>query len=406
MSNIHLPKSSRTVKNHPPDNLLTDLDQGISTRSRLHNLCAFCAFVAEFESKNVQEELVPPPQNAKVIGTRWAFKNKRDEDGNIIRNKARLVAQGYNQHEGIDYDETYAPVARLEAIRILMAFSAHKKFKLYQMDVKSAFLNGYLKEEVYVKQTPGFIHEKYPNYVYMPKKSVYGLRQSPRCWYERLSQFLVNKGFTRGTLDPTLFIFHKRDHFLLVQVYIDDIVFGSANESLCKWFSDCMHKEFDMSLMGELQYFLGLQINQSNAGIFIHQGKYIKDLLKRFALEHVTPKATPISTSVKLTKDKQGTSVDVTKFRGDCLVAWHSKKQTSVALSTAEGKYIAAAHFTRSRSATHQTPTVSALGLKHRQVGKIESEAFSGASHDSFERHAKASGSKVMSNSNSERKTL
>ncbi|KAL8111789.1 hypothetical protein AgCh_019472 [Apium graveolens] len=281
MSNIQLPKSSRTVKNHPPDNLLTDLDQGISTRSRLHNLCAFCAFVAEFEPKNAQEavadehwyvamqeelnqfercdvwELVPPPQDAKIIGTRWVFKNKKDEDGNIIRNKARLVAQGYNQQEGIDYDETYAPVARLEAIRILMAFAAHKKFKLYQMDVKSAILNGYLKEEVYVKQPPGFIHEKYPSYVYKLKKSVYGLRQSPRCWYERLSQFLVNNGFIR--------------------------VFGSSNESLCKWFSDCMHKEFDMSLMGELQYFLG-----------------------------------------------------------DCLVAWHSKKQTSVALSTAEGEYIAA----------------------------------------------------------------
>ncbi|KAL8116542.1 hypothetical protein AgCh_022894 [Apium graveolens] len=305
MSNIQLPKSSRTVKNHPPDNLLTDLDQGISTRSRLHNLCAFCAFVAEFEPKNAQEavadehwsvamqeelnqfercdvwELVPPPQDAKIIGTRWVFKNKKDEDGNIIRNKARLVAQGYNQQEGIDYDETYAPLARLEAIRILMAFAVHKKFKLYQMDVKSAFLNGYLKEEVYVKQ-------------------------SPYCWYERLSQFLVNNGFIR--------------------------VFGSSNESLCKWFSDCMHKEFDMSLMGELQYFLGLQINQSNAGIFIHQGKYIKDLLKRFALDHVTPKSTPMSTSVKLTKDEQG----------DCLVAWHSKKQTSVALSTADGEYITA----------------------------------------------------------------
>ncbi|KAL8103113.1 hypothetical protein AgCh_027590 [Apium graveolens] len=297
MSNIQLPKSSRTVKNHPPDNLLTDLDQGISTRSRFHNLCAFCAFVTEFEPKNAQEavadehwsvamqeelyqfercdvwELVPPPRDAKIIGTRWVFKNKKDEDGNIIRNKSRLVAQGYNQQEGIDYDETYASVAWLEAIRILMAFAAYKKFKLYQMDVKSTFLNGYLKEEVYVKQPPGFIHEKNLNYVYKLKKSVYVLRQSPRCWYERLSQFLVNNGFIR--------------------------VFGSSNESLCKWFSDCMHKEFDMSLMGELQYFLGSQV------------------------------------------DRKSTS-GACEFLGDCLVSWHSKKQTSVALSTAEGEYIAA----------------------------------------------------------------
>ncbi|KAL8107167.1 hypothetical protein AgCh_023829 [Apium graveolens] len=372
MSNIQLRKSSRTLKNHPPDNLLTDLDQGISTQSRLHNLCAFCAFVAEFEPKNAQEavadehwyvamqeelnqfercdvwELVPPPQDAKIISTRWVFKNKKDEDENIIRNNARLVAQGYNQQEGIDYDETYAPIARLEAIRILMAFAAHKKFKLYQMDVKSAFLNGHLKEEVYVKQPPGFIHEKYFNYVYKLKKSVYGLRQSPRCWYKRLCQFLVNNGFIHGTLDPTLFIFHKRDNFLLVQVYVDDIVFGSSNESLCNWFSDCMHKEFDISLMGELQYFLGLQINQSDAGIFIYQGKYIKDLLKRFTLDHVSPKSNPMSTSIKLTKDEQGSQVDrksisgACEFLGDCLVAWHRKKQTLVALSTTEGEYIAA----------------------------------------------------------------
>ncbi|KAL8157755.1 hypothetical protein AgCh_002454 [Apium graveolens] len=258
MSNIQLPKSSRTVKNHPPDNLFTYLDQGISTRSRFHNLCAFCAFVAEFEPKNAQEtvvdehwyvaiqeelnqfercdvwELVPPPRDAKIIGTRWVFKNKKDEDGNIIRNKARLVAQGYNQQEGINYDETYALVARLEAIQISMAFAAHKKFKLYQMDVKSAFLNGYLKVEVYVKQPPGFIHEKYPNYIYKLKKSVYGLRQSPHCWYE------------------------------------------------------CLNADY-----------AGSQV------------------------------------------DRKSTS-GACEFLGDCLVAWHSKKQTSVTLSTAEGEYIAA----------------------------------------------------------------
>ena len=202
--------------------------------------------------RNIVWDLVPRPSEKSVIGTKWVFKNKADEQGNITRNKARLVAQGYNQEEGIDYEETFSSVARLEVIRILLAYACFRNFKLYQMDVKSIFFNGYLKKEVYVKQPPRFVHEKYPNYVYRLKKSFYGLRQSPRCWYERLSQFLVNNGFIRGTLDPTLFIFHKRDNFLLVQVYVDDIVFGSSNESLCKWFSDCMHKEFDMSLMGEL----------------------------------------------------------------------------------------------------------------------------------------------------------
>ncbi|KAK1392382.1 hypothetical protein POM88_011438 [Heracleum sosnowskyi] len=211
-----------------------------------------------------------------------------------------------------------------------MGYAAHKQFKLYQMEVKSAFLNGYLQEEVYVKQLSGFVHEKYPHFVYKLKKSVYGLRQSPRCWYDRLNDFLVTTGFTRGTLDPTLFIYHKNNAFLLVQVYVDDIVFGSSNESLC---------------------------------IFIHQSKYIRDLLKCFDLESISSKTTPMSVSVKLTADKEGKYVDTTKYRdadyaaplvdrkstsgvcdflGDCLVAWHSKKQTSIALSTAEGEYIAA----------------------------------------------------------------
>ena len=135
----------------------------------------------------------PRPKHQSVIGTRWVFRNKLDENGKIVRNKARLVAQGYNQEEGIDYEETFAPVARLEAIRILLAFASFMSIKLYQMDVKCAFLNGFLEEEVYVAQPPGFESSEFPNHVYKLDKALYGLKQAPRAWYERLSRYLLKK---------------------------------------------------------------------------------------------------------------------------------------------------------------------------------------------------------------------
>ncbi|WJZ81293.1 hypothetical protein VitviT2T_001142 [Vitis vinifera] len=142
----------------------------------------------QFERSEVWE-LVPRPQNQSVVGTRWVFRNKMDENGIIIRNKARLVAQGFNQEEGIDYEETFAPVARLEAIRMLLAFACFKDFVLYQMDVKNAFLNGFINEEVYVEQPPSFQRFNFPNHVFRLKKALYGLKQAPRAWYERLSKF-------------------------------------------------------------------------------------------------------------------------------------------------------------------------------------------------------------------------
>ena len=144
------------------------------------------------------------------------FKNKLDELGTVTRNKARLVVQGYNQEEGIDYEETFAPVARLEAIWILIAFAAHMEIKLYQMEVKSAFLNGYLKEEVYIKQPPGFESHDFSNHVFKLDKALYGLKQTPRAWYERLSSFLIENDFQRGKIDNTLFMKSKGEHLLIV----------------------------------------------------------------------------------------------------------------------------------------------------------------------------------------------
>ena len=150
--------------------------------------------VHQFERNKVWH-LKTRPKDRSIIGTKWVFKNKLDEFGTITRNKARLVVQGYNQEEGIDYEETFAPVARIEAIRILVAFAAHMDFKLYQMDVKSAFLNGYLKEEMFVSQPLSFKNHDLPNHVFKLDKALYGLKQAPRAWYERLSKFLIDNGF-------------------------------------------------------------------------------------------------------------------------------------------------------------------------------------------------------------------
>lgn len=182
------------------------------------------------------------PDGKRLIGTKWVFRVKRDERGNVIKNKARLVAQGYRQEEGVDYDEVYAHVARIEAIRLFLAFASYMGFPVYQMDVKSAFLYGTITEEVYVKQPPGFKDPAHPNKVYKVIKALYGLHQAPREWYERLSTFLLQHGYRRVAIDKTLFIKRDKKDIMLVQVYVDDIIFGATKQSMVKEFEYLMQK--------------------------------------------------------------------------------------------------------------------------------------------------------------------
>ncbi|GJV17460.1 retrovirus-related pol polyprotein from transposon TNT 1-94 [Tanacetum coccineum] len=228
--------------------------------------------------------------------TKWVFRNKRDQRGIVVRNKARLVAQGYRQEEGVDYDEVFAPVARIEAIKLFLAFASFMGFTVYQMDVKSTFLYGTIKEEVYVNQPPGFVDPEFPNRVYKVEKALYGLHQAPRAWYETLSTYLLENGFRRGTIDKTLFIKKIKNDILLVQVYVDDIIFGSTKESLSTDFEQLMHKRFQMSSMGELAFFLGLQVKQRKYGIFLNQDKYVYDILKKFGFSSVKTTSTPMET--------------------------------------------------------------------------------------------------------------
>jgi hypothetical protein len=211
--------------------------------------------------KNNTWEMVPRTEGKNVIGSKWVFKNNLNEQGQIVKNKSILVCKGYAQVEGHDFDETFAPVEILETIRIFLAYACHKNFKVYQMDVKSTFLNADLEEEVYVEKLEGFSLTYNPNYVCKLKKALYGLKQAPLAWYYILYKFLQNKGFKKGIVDSNMYIKFEGDDFLVVLVYVDDIIFGCTNDPSVQWFTNSMQIEFEMSLIGELSYFLGLQIN-------------------------------------------------------------------------------------------------------------------------------------------------
>ncbi|GKB02094.1 retrovirus-related pol polyprotein from transposon TNT 1-94 [Tanacetum coccineum] len=255
--------------------------------------------------------LVPPPGNQTIIGTKWVFKNKLDENSVVSRNKARLVAQGYNQQEGIDFDETYAPVERLESIRILLAYACAHDFKLFQMDVKSAFPNGFINKEVYVAQPPGFIDFEKPNHVFKLKKVLYGLKQAPKAWYDRLKAFLLDHMYTMGLVDNTLFTKKKDSHIIIVQIYVDDIIFGSTCQDLCDDFSKIMHEEFEISMMGKLKFFLGLQMQTTKRWhlfqlIQIHQKN----------AQEIRSRGFQTNQNSYVTRDEDEESVDDTKYRG------------------------------------------------------------------------------------------
>ncbi|GKE51988.1 retrovirus-related pol polyprotein from transposon TNT 1-94, partial [Tanacetum coccineum] len=293
--------------------------------------------------------------------------------------------------------------ACLEAVWIFVTYVAHKSFPIYQLDVKMAFLNGPLKEEVYVAQPDGFVDPDHPEKVYRLRKALYGLKQAPRAWYDKLSNFPMTKGFTKGTIDPALFMIRYREDILLMQIYVDDIIFGSTNPKFSKQFEKLMHSRFKMSLMGEMKFFLGLQIHQSPRGIFINQAKYALEILKKHGMEKCYTVGTPMATKPKLDADLSGKLIDQTDYRskirslmyltssrpdivqavctinmglwylkdsgfeltafsdadhagcidtrkstfvgiqfvGDKLVSWMSKKQDCTAMSLAEAEYVA-----------------------------------------------------------------
>ncbi|GJZ02775.1 putative ribonuclease H-like domain-containing protein [Tanacetum coccineum] len=353
--------TNRIDKDHPKDQIIRDFNSAIQTRRMTkifdehaivcyinkqrrtnhkdyHNFL-FSYFLSQMEPKKLiqaledpswieamQEELlqfqlqkvwtlVNLPNGKRAIRIKWVFRNKKDERGIVVRNKARLVAQGYTQEEGIDYDEVFALVARIEAISLFLAYASFMGFIVYQMDVKSDLLYSTIKEEVYVCQPSGFEDPQFPDKVYKVEKALYGLHQALRAWYETLYTYLIENGFRRGTIDKTLFIKKDKGDILLVQVYVNDIIFGSIKKSLCDEFEGLMHKRFQMSYIRELTFFLGLQVKQKKDGIFISQDKYVADILKKFNFATVKTTSTPMEPNKALVKDEESDSIDVHLYR-------------------------------------------------------------------------------------------
>ncbi|GJZ44695.1 retrovirus-related pol polyprotein from transposon TNT 1-94 [Tanacetum coccineum] len=363
-SPVHVEEAPAPVESTSSPSL-TLVDQDAPSPKELH----------KFERLDVWE-LVPHLDKVMVITLKLIYKVKLDELGGILKNKARLVAHGYHQEEGINFKESFALVARLEAIWIFLAFAAHMNMIVYQIDVKTAFLNGILREEVYISQPGGFVDPDNPNHVYRLKKAL--LKQAPRTWYDILLAFLLSQGFSKGTVDPTLFISRKGKDILLVQINVDDIIFAST--TTCS--------KFKMSMMGRISFFLRLQILQSPRGIFLNQSKYALESLKKYGVESCDPVDTLTVKKSKLDEDTQGKAIDPTHYRGmvgtlmyltsirpdldsaialttfadanhagcqyircstygsmqllgDRLVSWSSKRQKSAAISSMEAEYIA-----------------------------------------------------------------
>ncbi|GJW42013.1 putative ribonuclease H-like domain-containing protein [Tanacetum coccineum] len=362
---------------HPSTLILGDPQSAVQTRSKVTKSSGAHAFeeLLQFKIQKVWI-LVDLPYGNKAIGTKWVYRNKKDERGVVVRNKARLVAQGHRQEEGIDYDEVFAPVARIEAIRIFLAFASYMGFIVYQMDVKSAFLYGKIDEEVYVSQPPGFIDPKYPKKVYKVVKALYGLHQAPRAWYATLSTFLLKNGYRRGTIDKTLFI-KKDKHDIILDKYVAEILkkfdFVSVKttstpiETQKPLVKDEEASDVDVhiyrSMIGSLMYLTTsrpdimfvvcacsrFQVNPKTSHLSAVKRifRYLKGKPK---LGLWYPRVSSFDLEAYSDSDYAGANLDRKSTTGGCqflgrrLISWQCKKQTIVATSTIEAEYVAAAN--------------------------------------------------------------
>ncbi|GJS48195.1 retrovirus-related pol polyprotein from transposon TNT 1-94 [Tanacetum coccineum] len=322
-------------KDHPLDNIIGNPSKQLATDALW---CLYNSVLSKVEPKNFKSvitedcwfqamqdgihefdrlqvwELVPQPDCVIIIALKWIYKVKLDEYGDVLKNKARLVAKGYQQDEGIDFEESFAPVSRIEAIRIFIANAASKNMTIYQMDVKTAFLNCELKEEVYVSHPEGFIDPDHPTHVYHLKKALYSLKQAPQAWYDTLSRFLLDNKFSKDAVELTLFTRKTGKHILLFQIYVDDIIFALTDPKACEIFSYEMSSKFQMSMMGQMSFLLGLQVSQNPESIFINQSKFSLEILKKFGMDSCDPVDTPMVDRLKLDEDPLWIPVDQTRF--------------------------------------------------------------------------------------------
>jgi len=276
------------------------------------------AMEAEIEAieKNNTWQLTMLPKQGKLVGVKWIFKTKLKENGEVDKHKARLVAKGYTQQHGIDYEEVFAPVARLDTIRLIISLAAQKEWVIYQLDVKSAFLHGELNEEVYIEQPPGFVTKGKEQMVYKLKKALYGLKQAPRAWYSRIESYFTAQGFKKCPYEHTLFIKTGGEGKLLVVcLYVDDLLYTGNDDSMFAEFKQSMMSEFEMTDLGRMHYFLGIEVQQNSTGIFIGQKKYAQQVLEKFKMNECNSVTNPIVPGTKLCKDHGGTKIDNTLYK-------------------------------------------------------------------------------------------
>nr|GEX10584.1 hypothetical protein [Tanacetum cinerariifolium] len=319
------PHKFQWTKDHPLKQVIREPSRPVLTRNQLRTDGDMCMYALTFKRMDVRV-LVLAPDNISPLTLKWIFKNKNDEENTVIRNKSCLVMRGYHQKEGLDFEESFAPIARMEAIKIFLAYAAYKSFTVFQMGVKTAFLHGTLKEDVYVCQPEGFIDADHPSHVYKLKKALYGLKQALRAWYDELSMFLLQNHFFKGTIDPTLFIRCFDNDILVVQVYVDDIIFGSTHLRPDIVHATCLcaryqAKPTEKHLKEVKRIFRYLQ-GTVNTGLW-YTKNFGFELTEFSDADYVGCKDTFKSTSSRA------------QFLGKKLVSWSSKKQDCTALSTA-----------------------------------------------------------------------
>ena len=260
-------------------------------------------------------DLVPLPEGKNAIGCKWVYKIKHNADGSISRYKARLVAKGYAQTYGIDYEETFSPVAKMATVRVIISVAAAKGWVLHQMDVNNAFLNGDLHEEVYMEQPQGYKNKKRPKYVCKLKKALYGLKQSSRAWHERIVTYLVSIGFRMSAADHSLYVRENETGIVIVCIYVDDLIVGGDNEDEVEHVKTQLKQEFDMKDLGELRYFLGIEIIRTQEGIWLSQRQYALDMLSKYGMADCKPIAIPLDQNLRLRADVGQVLEDVTMYR-------------------------------------------------------------------------------------------
>jgi len=265
--------------------------------------------------RNDTWELTVQPNNSRKIGVKWIYKMKLNEKGEVEKYKARLVAKGYAQQHGIDYTKVFAPVARWDTIRMVLAIAAQRKWKVYQLDVKSGFLHGELNEDVYVEQPLGYEKKGEEHKVLKLKKALYGLKQAPRAWFSRIESYFLKEDFVRCPSEHTLFVKHQEEKILIACLYIDDLVFTESDERMFAEFKASMKQEFDMTDLGKMKFFLGVEIVQNDEGIYLSQRKYTLEILERFGLENANSVRNPMVPGMKLMKNEDGEQVNMTRYK-------------------------------------------------------------------------------------------